>query len=188
MKASLSLMLVAYAVGLVLLVGAGYFYLKGKPPELPQLNTTQPTWAAVSPTNAFGLPNGSIQATPVPPSEKCEDGTRVDTCNINREACLKVGNETLLVRDCTKCGCGEGLVCNPLTKECFFGCQDGTALNACSNATEKYYCNGEGQLVLNGTACGCPRGYQYDPYGGGPDTVNDCRRTCRHGEDCAEGK
>ncbi len=189
MKANMGLILIAYALGIVLLVGGGYYLMRGKGPDLPSVQnltnvTPQPTSNL---TGVFTIDSPTPAASDAP-ANRCEDGTNVNTCNSGRQACLRQGDKLELVTDCTQCGCDAASRCNPLTHACFGGCEDGTEKGQCSNASAQYYCNSESALVLNGTACGCPRGYQYDPYGGGPDTVNDCRRTCRAGEDCTPGK
>ncbi|MBU1197208.1 hypothetical protein KJ765_01715 [Candidatus Micrarchaeota archaeon] len=192
MKGNLALMLIVYMTGIVVLIGAGYYYMKGASPEIPDFQnmTGQPTFSAVSPTDVFGISTG----TPTPdagtptPNVFCEDGTALGECNEDLRQCRETGNGVALEVDCEACGCWEGERCHPITRGCYKGCADGTLLEDCSLSTDKYYCNPDGELVLNGSECGCPRGYQYDPYGSGPDTVNDCTRTCRFGIDCEEGR
>ncbi len=194
MRGDLSLMVIAYVVGIIALAGIVY-YVMGVKPQAAANATANATPApeqfpSVSPTNVFAIPTTTPTTAPTPePKEFCGDGTEEGKCSANLTLCTRVDGALSLVEDCEECGCGlPGQKCDEQTSKCFFGCDDGTPLRQCSNATPSYYCNANASLEINGFECGCPLGYQYDPYGSGPNTLNGCMSTCRVGEDCQPGK
>ncbi|MFH1106998.1 MAG: hypothetical protein V1787_03815 [Candidatus Micrarchaeota archaeon] len=187
MKGDVSLLIVGYLVGMVVLVGVVYYAMSGgQKPEATPTPSATPTAAA---TSVFGLDTPTPAATATPaPARRCEDGTPLDSCNDALKACRSEDGTLSLVEDCKLCGCEFGQKCSPLDNRCFVGCDDGTPLLLCSNATPDYYCDENMSLAINGFECGCPRGYQYDPYGSGPYTVNGCTSTCRSGPECNRGR
>jgi hypothetical protein len=192
MRGDLGLVIVGYMVGLTVLVGIIYFTMgAGKPAASNSTATPEATpMPTIEVTNVFSLPPGATP-TPAPtpePPEFCGDGTEKGKCSANRTLCGKESGALALSEDCTACGCGAGQKCDARTLKCFYGCEDGTPLGGCSNATPNYHCNANASLEINGFECGCPLGYQYDAYGSGPNSLNGCTLTCRTGPDCQAGK
>ncbi|MFH1200536.1 MAG: hypothetical protein V1708_05715 [Candidatus Micrarchaeota archaeon] len=196
MRAGIGLVVIGYLIGLIVILGGAYYYVSATAKPLSNatanasLNATPaPLFPTATPFNIFGID------TPIPPAPTpqaavkfCADGTAEGKCNEALQACRKTGDALALAADCKACGCSFGEKCNAATSGCFSGCDDGTLYRKCSNATPYYYCNENATLELNGFECGCPMGYQYDPYGAGPNSINGCTSTCRAGADCQPGK
>jgi hypothetical protein len=107
----------------------------------------------------------------------CADGTAPNTCSSRQPFRCELGQ---LLPKATQCGCPSGYtqVGDSCTKSGATSCADGTPSSQCS--TQKpYFCDGDGQLAVRASLCGCPTGYA--PAG------DQCIQDAPPGSVCSDG-